>query len=497
MNKLLIIILGILPLDIYAQPSEEITLQEVMNLAQKRSLEAIEAKNKLHIASWQFKNYKANLCPQIVLEGSLPNLNKSYTKYQNDDGTYKFVTTSILSENLTFSINQQIPFSGGSVSLQSNLERMDQIGDSNSKKYFTIPVLIVLSQPLFAYNSFKWDRRIEPLKLLEAQKQYQVDIEAIYIKAINYYFDLLLAQINENIAQQTLENAKKLFEIAEGKKNRGLIDENEYQQLRLNYINASASIIEVHQNYERKIFQLCSFLCIKNNIRLIPIIPKNLPKLNISFEEVLRVVKNNNPFMENVKRRRIEVDKSIAQVRAERRPKIDAYFSLGYSGTNSSFAEAYQDLQNRQVVSVGVKVPILDWGKSKGKIEIAKYQKELEEGKIRSDISNFEQEVKILVNKILNQKKLIDIYKLADTIAQNRYKIAYETFIMGKISVLDINSAQIEKDNAKRNYLNQVYNFWLLYYQLRQLSLYDFIEKKSLIEIKTEHYGQSYTTKSN
>ena len=133
MNKLLIIILGILPLDIYAQPSEEITLQEVMNLAQKRSLEAIEAKNKLHIASWQFKNYKANLCPQIVLEGSLPNLNKSYTKYQNDDGTYKFVTTSILSENLTFSINQQIPFSGGSVSLQSNLERMDQIGDSNSK----------------------------------------------------------------------------------------------------------------------------------------------------------------------------------------------------------------------------------------------------------------------------------------------------------------------------------------------------------------------------
>ena len=73
------------------------------------------------------------------------------------------------------------------------------------------------------------------------------------------------------------------------------------------------------------------------------------------------------------------------------------------------------------------------------------------------------------------------MYKLADSIAQNRYKIAYETFVMGKINVLDINTAQIEEDNAKRNYINQVYYSWLYYYQLREVSLYDFINKKNII----------------
>jgi hypothetical protein len=59
---------------------------------------------------------------------------------------------------------------------------------------------------------------------------------------------------------------------------------------------------------------------------------------------------------------------------------------------------------------------------------------------------------------------------------------------MGTINVLDINNAQIERDNARRKYINELYLSWLCYYNLRQITLYDFQKETNIIhpEINTE-----------
>lgn len=44
----------------------------------------------------------------------------------------------------------------------------------------------------------------------------------------------------------------------------------------------------------------------------------------------------------------------------------------------------------------------------------------------------------------------------------------------------DLNTAQKELDDASEQYISQLSTFWSAYFELRKLSLYDFIYKKDI-----------------
>ncbi|MDR1980916.1 MAG: TolC family protein, partial [Tannerellaceae bacterium] len=87
------------------------------------------------------------------------------------------------------------------------------------------------------------------------------------------------------------------------------------------------------------------------------------------------------------------------------------------------------------------------------------------------------------VSQFRHQAQLVNLAQYADSIAQLRYETAFQTFVMGTINVLDINSAQIERDNAKRKYINELYLSWLCYYNLRQITLFDFITNTNIMHL--------------
>ena len=47
--------------------------------------------------------------------------------------------------------------------------------------------------------------------------------------------------------------------------------------------------------------------------------------------------------------------------------------------------------------------------------------------------------------------------------------------MIGRISTLDLNDSQSKKDNALRQYVNELYMFWNYWYQIRSLTLYDYM----------------------
>ena len=55
-----------------------------------------------------------------------------------------------------------------------------------------------------------------------------------------------------------------------------------------------------------------------------------------------------------------------------------------------------------------------------------------------------------------------------------RYDSSVETFMIGKISALDLNDSQTSKDSARLKYLSELFSYWYYYYQLRSLTLWDF-----------------------
>ena len=463
-----------------------ITLQEALDIAQEQSLEIQDATNALCKAYWEYRSFRATMLPNVVLDGTLPSYNKSLSAYQLEDGSYNFITNNSLSENLSLAVTQNIPLTGGTISVGTELQRIDIIGSRSTTNYLAIPAVLTFQQPILSFNSMKWNRKIEPTKYTAAKKQYAADIEYVSVLTVNYYFDLLLAQVNLNIAKQNLKNSTALYNIAEEKKKLGLISDNDLQQLRVGKLNASASIVKVEQDHQEKMQALRNFLRLPGDIIIEPVIPEDIPHVNLNEDEVWRIVNKNNPFTENIKLRLIETEKQIAFARSERGFRMDVYASIGFTGTNKQMSRAFENLQNRQIVTVGIKIPILDWGTGKGKVEVARAKQRLEIGKTEQDTRDFELDVKMLVSRLQSQPYLMDIYLEADTVAQNRYKIAFETFIMGKINVLDINAAQTEEDDAKRNYIGQLYYSWYYFYRLRQLSLYDFVYNCDIINDLSE-----------
>ena len=74
----------------------------------------------------------------------------------------------------------------------------------------------------------------------------------------------------------------------------------------------------------------------------------------------------------------------------------------------------------------------------------------------------------------------LEVTKTSDDVAQRRYEIALRRYQTGNVTITDLNIAQGEKDANKRAYYNALQDFWLAYYELRALTLYDF-EKDELL----------------
>lgn len=461
--------------------SKTITLSEAIRLAQSQSLDAIVEKSKLRAAYWQYRNYKADLLPNVRLTGTLPRFNRSLSSYLKEDGTYKFVSSNSVSEQLSLEITQNLPLTGGQFSLQSQLERIDELDGDRRTEYMSVPFNVVFSQPLITSNPLRWDMKIEPEKYKQAQQQYAVGQEEIAMRTISYYFDLLLAKINVEIDRQNLVNSEKLLQIAQGKRARGLISDNDVLQLRLNCLNASSSLIQTEQAYEQKMFVLRNYLGYTESVLLNPAIPEECPEMDITFKEVLELANRNNPFRYDVICRHLESQKQVAQAKADRGFRADVYVSVGFTGNDNTFKQTYQDLRNRESVSLGISIPLLNWGKGRGRVEMARSQAEITRVQMEKDIQNFEQDVLTAVKQYQAQSRLNSIVRLADTVAQKRYRTAYETFVLGQISVLDLNAAQTEQDNARRAYISQLYSSWIYFYTLRQLALYDFERKEDII----------------
>ena len=178
-------------------------------------------------------------------------------------------------------------------------------------------------------------------------------------------------------------------------------------------------------------------------------------------------------------RRHLEAEYNVAATKGNLR-SITLFAQVGYTGTDQLLEQAYSNLKNNQVVQVGLKIPILDWGKKRGKVKMAQSNYEVVESRIKQETMNFNQNIFILVEQFNNQKAQMENAEAANRIAQKRYDTNVETFLIGRISTLDLNDSQSKKDYAKQNYINELFYYWYYYYQIRSLTLWDYEKEKEI-----------------
>ena len=456
-----------------------ISLEDAIQTAQKESPDYQSLVNRNQASYWRFRNYQAGFLPQLRLNAVAPEYSNFIRRITNDNGQDIFVTTNQSSLQGNLSLTQNLALTGGSFSISSSLERINVLGDNQSTGYSVVPFSVNYFQNSLLYNPYKWERKIEPLVYEEAKREFIESMEQISLNTCRRYFGLLKAQIQLKIAQNNLSNQDTLFQMSQGRFKMGKIAENDLLQMELTLLNSRNTVTTQLIALKRTSQNLARYLNLSSeNIELS--IPADLDPFEVSTEKALEEASSNRKSVIEFRRRRLQAEQEVARVKGSNRLNIDLRANFGISQQGPVFNDLFQDYNRRQNVTVTVGIPLVDWGVSKSRRKQAEANLDLENNNIDQERQAFEQEIYLHTLNWTNQRNFLATAKKAQEISVKRYDIAKKRYILGKITITDLNIAQQEMDRSLVTYLNSLEKFWIDYYTLRRLTLYDFTQDEKI-----------------
>lgn len=460
--------------------AQKLTLESAIRIAQENSYDAMVAKYSFMASYWTYRSFKAELLPSMNLNGGLLNFDHSLVSVRNyEDGQVAYVNNNSMNNYLTLSVDQQIVATGGTVSLQSYLYRLDQF-DYNQTTYNSQPLRISYTQPLKSFNSLKWEKKTAPIKYQIAQKAYASSMQDVTIRVTSLFFNVLSAQSDYKQSVSTLKDREALLDIAKARLNLGTTTKSEVLQMELSVLNARMSVNKNKQNLDDVMYNMFSYLRVSdyNDAELVP--PYSVPEIILSVDEVIqRAITNSSHTLEQ-KQQMLEAEKSLAQAKSNKGLQMTIRGEVGFTQKANAFADAYRKPMDNEIVGLTLSLPIFDWGVSRGRVKMA--QARLEVVRTQQEQAHLDY-VQALRKKVL-QFNLQPIQcrdaLRAQEIAEERYEIMRKRFETGSVSVTDLNTAQQEMESAKYQYINQLNTFWNDYYSLQKSTLYDWIKKQDI-----------------
>jgi len=482
MKRYLFILIGILFIIQAKAQEKKLSLDDVLTIAREQSPNALISRHKFLSSYWEYRSYKASQLPSLSFEGVIPSINRAYKSVTNyEDGTQKYVGQSYVSYEGNLKLNQVVGLTGGNIFLQSGLQQVVNYTDSSTiNSFLSTPINVGFSQPLFQYNRYKWEKKISPMKYEIAKQQYLEAIEDVSITATNYFFNLLVAQVDYRIAQINVANFDTLYKVANGRYNLGRIGEDEVLQMELSLLKSRAALEKNALDLDDAEFRLKSFLRIKDEYQLRLIIPEADDFGDITGDAALSRAMKNSSKPRDFEKRLLEAQANVNQAKTTNGFNANLYAVYGLTKSATHFSDAYRDPRDQQQLTLGLSVPILDWGKRKGQVKMAQSNAELVKTSVEQERVDFNQSIFLKVAEFNMQQNQLAIAAKSDTVAQKSYRVSKNRYLIGKIGVTDLNIAQKETDQAKIGYIRALQSYWIKYFNLRKATLFDFKEKTDL-----------------
>ena len=457
-----------------AQDTLQLNLTDVVDMARSQSLDAKSAAVQKVNAEWQWRLFQSELLPKLNMNLTALNFQQAVQPIVQQDGSINFLEIAQNRSSATLEVQQLIPFTGGNVFVRTNLERFDNFSN-DAIGYGGSPLEIGLSQPLFAYNRYRWLRKLAPVRYEEARLGYSADLEQSAYDAVLLFFALSLNQINREIAFTNLSTNKSVVNIAKEKYTMGKISKDEYLQAQVLLKNSEIETMNANLRNAEAVNELKTHLMIKGNTGISLSLPDELPIRSIDFQEVWSRCQTHSVELIRQQRRLLEVKDQEAQVRGETGITGSLTASLGYAAQSNDISDYLNNTNNLQTVGLQINIPILDWGAAKARRKRVEARRMLVEQNIEQEKADFKQEVIALVGAYNTLKDQLPIVKQSKELAEERFVIAKGRYIAGDIKLIELNLAMTQKDTANRSYVDTLRLFWLTFYRLRIFGFSDFI----------------------
>jgi outer membrane protein TolC len=458
-----------------------LTLQECIRLAQEKGPLGIIARSRYEKNLASHKSFTATFYPQLSLQGDVPGYSRAITSVVLPDGSTIFTPQSQASASLNLGLSQKIPLTGGTLSLYSGVNRIDLL-DSKSQYYRSQPLTLTLSQPLFQINTMQWDREVQDLSYQMAPRALAEALEDCAGDITGRFFTLLMASITSNNAAANLAINDTLYRISRGRFNVGKIAENDLLQSELAFLSAKTQLENASVGLMRAMQDLREALGFPVNVHIVLVPPTEILLGDVDPPEVLVHARRNRSDMLDFELQLLTADRAVRQAKSDNSLGATMTASIGYNQKAPTFPEAYRNLLEQDVFSVGFSVPLFTWGSGGAAVDAAVADQKRVAASVGQQRHDFEQDVLYQAARLNLLQRQVVVAAKSDTIAQRRFDVAKERYVIGKIDIPILFIAQSEKDSARRANYQTLWDYWTVYYRVRRLSLYDFRMKQPLVE---------------
>lgn len=482
------LLLFIIPVFVSGQTS--MSLDSAIKIAADSSLSAFKAQNLYLSSYWEYRSFIAQKKPSLTLSASLLDYNRALTRVYNSVlNVNEYTEQQDVYSYANASVTQKLPFSGGTLYFDSELSRLQNFGENNDIRFSTVPLRVGLSQPVFGYNSLKWEKKIEPLKYEKAKKNYLQSVETISIVMVDYFFDLLVARTNVSMSGINVANTDTLYNIGQKRLEIAALTLADVLTLKVDALNARNDLAKARKQLKNAQYIFNSFLRLGEEEMVELVVPEDILISEVNYDEALQMALSNNPELLEYQQQLLESESDFEKAKRQNRFSASLNASFGLNQQNEALPAAYRDLMDQQRAAFAFTVPIIDWGQGRGKINMAKKNFEVTRLTVEQAFIDFRQQVIMAVTDFNMQLDIIKSAEETRNAASQAYEMTKQRFMIGKADVNSLGLALNRQDQANLDYLEALRSYWKYYYTLRQLTLFDFENRKALSWVLDERLG--------
>lgn len=461
---------------------QQIALVDAIEIAKKYSVDFQENKVAFISDYLSFKHYQIGFLPEISFSFNPISYNRSYTErydYENNITTYK--ETNTLSSNGGINISQAMPFTGGNISISSNISRLENFGQLGQTYFTASPLRVSFSQPLFTYNAYKWEKKEMPLKLKLAKIRLLQQEQELNQKTAELYFELVKASQLYELAVFEVQSSDTLFEAGKNLLEINRITPLQLADLQLKQVNATIMLAQREQQLYYARYGLKKHLGGYLPEEAKPTLTDSIPIIDLNSADILNKARETNPFYLEIKQEKIELERKIDIEANSNKLSANLNFSYGLNQVGGGIREAYSKPTETQTGSVSLTIPVVDYGKGRDNLILAKLEKETWEMRIETRIADFEHNLSrqlldfdITIRNINNSRR-------AKKLAMDVYQMKVEQYKIGLVTLRELNESYTDLLNANENYVGNIASFWTGYYSIQGVALFDLQRKEPFI----------------
>jgi outer membrane protein len=456
--------------------TQTITLRQAVEMAQRQGFQATAAAATRDAARARDNAFGARLLPQLALTS-----NATSYGFQRDiqpviqpDGSTLFTPVEQRTTRAGVTVSQRVPLTGSTLSVTSNLQRYQKTGTTDQTTWNSAPVTVAINQPIFRANGQRWDGRQQHIQSELSDRQYLEAREQIAGQTSTAFFDFFIAK--RSLANAVINAATNdtLFTLNKGRLEVGKISENDLLQSELALLRSRVALDNARLEFDRT---RAAFRLAINAPGTAPIdveVPSEIPLIDPDTTIAVAQALANRAQMSDIELQGVTAKRRVAEARLNNGLGANVTASVGLNQTGPVMDSVYQNLLQAQRFSIGVDIPLFQWGSRRADVQAARLDERRVAATSRAAREQVIQESHFAALQLSQAKRTVVVSAKADTVAQKRFDVAYSRYVIGKVGVDILYQAQTEKDQAVNAYLQALRNYWATYYRLRQVTLYDF-----------------------